>query len=55
MSLGVDSDLCELVTRLIPIVKRRVIKALDHSREDVEFELVTLSSLLTTQERLECA
>lgn len=41
---------CELVDRLIPIVERRVLQAIEHSREDVEFELATLANLLTIQE-----
>ncbi len=54
MSAELDTDICDLVTNLIPVVKKRVLRALEHSREDVEFEIATMSNLLTIQERLRC-
>ncbi len=54
MSAEIDRDICDLVTHLIPVVKKRVLRALEHSREDFEFEIATLSSLFTVQERLKC-
>jgi hypothetical protein len=50
-----DARVCELVIRLIPIVKKRVMQATERSREDVEFELATLASLLTIQSEIRCA
>lgn len=47
-------DVCELVNHLIPIAKKRVLGAIARSREDVEFELATLASLLTIRERMGC-
>ena len=55
MSAEIDKAICELVNNLIPIVKKRTLRALERSREDVEFELATLSNLLTIQERLHCS
>jgi len=40
------------VENLIPVVKKRILRALERSREDVEFELVTLASLYTIQDGL---
>lgn len=54
MSVWTDRDICDLVNGLIPVLKKRILGALEHSREDVEFELATLSTLLTIQEHLEC-
>ena len=54
MSGEIDRAICDLVNSLIPVVKKRVLRALERSREDVEFELATLSDLLTIQERLRC-
>jgi hypothetical protein len=45
-----ETRVCELVNRLIPVVNRRVLQAIEHSREDVEFELATLANLLTIRE-----
>ncbi len=50
MTAEVDSSIKELVDNLIPIVKRRILIALERSREDVEFELVTLASLFTIRD-----
>lgn len=50
MSTEIDSSIRDLVDNLIPVVKRRVLTALERSREDVEFELVTLASLFTTRD-----
>ena len=47
ISAELDSSLRALVDNLIPVVKRRVLGALERSRENVEFELVTLASLYT--------
>ncbi len=52
MSAAVDSSLRDLTANLTPVVKRRVFKALERSREDVEFELVTLASLYTIADAL---
>lgn len=52
MTAEVDSSIRELVDNLIPIVKRRILIALERSREDVEFELVTLASLFTIRDGL---
>ncbi len=53
MSADIDSSLRDLTANLIPVVKRRILRALERSREDVEFELVTLASLFTIAEALE--
>ena len=50
MTAEVDSSSRELVDNLIPIVKRRILIALERSWEDVEFELVTLASLFTIRD-----
>lgn len=52
MSREVDASIRDLVDNLIPVVKRRILRSLDRSREDVEFELVTLASLFTIREGL---
>lgn len=52
MSAEVDEPIRSLVDNLIPVAKKRVLRALERSREDVEFELMTLASLLTIQEGL---
>jgi len=52
MSAEVDEPIRSLVDNLIPVVKKRVLRALERSREDVEFELITLASLLTIREGL---
>lgn len=54
MSAEIDEAICDLVNNLIPIVKKRILRSLERSREDVEFELATLANLLTIQERLRC-
>lgn len=53
MSVEVDQSIKDLVDNLIPIIKRRILIALERSREDVEFELMTLASLFTISEGLE--
>jgi hypothetical protein len=53
MSFEVDQSVKDLVDNLIPVVKKRILVALDRSREDVEFELVTLASLFTIRDGLE--
>jgi hypothetical protein len=45
-----DEEILVLVDRLIPIVKKRVLRALDRSPEDVESEVGTLANLLTIRE-----
>ena len=47
MSSETDSAVCEVVDLLVPVVKRRVLRAMERSREDVEFEIATLANLLT--------
>jgi hypothetical protein len=54
MSAEIDRNVCEVVDRLIPIVKGRVLRAMERSREDVEFEISTLANLLTIRAEL-CA
>jgi hypothetical protein len=39
MSDEIDSAVRSLVNNLIPIVKRRILRSFDRSREDVEFEI----------------
>lgn len=51
MSSEVDASIRDLVHNLIPVVKKRILIALGHSSEDVEFEL-TLANLLTIKEGL---
>jgi hypothetical protein len=53
VSAKVDQSIRDFVDNLIPIVKRLVLIALDRSREDVEFGLVTLASLFTIRDGLE--
>ncbi|MGA2665635.1 MAG: hypothetical protein ABSF83_11900 [Nitrososphaerales archaeon] len=55
MSDQIDGGLCALVNNLIPISRRRVLQALERSREAVEIELATLSNLLTIKERMGCS
>ena len=52
MSAEVDASIHDLVDNLIPVVKKRILRALERSREDVEFELVTLASLFTIRDNL---
>jgi hypothetical protein len=52
MSAEIDASIRDLVENLIPVVKKRILRALDRSREDVEFELVTLASLFTIEDGL---
>lgn len=52
MSAEVDSSIRNLVENLIPVAKKRILRALERSREDVEFELGTLASLLTIEDSL---
>jgi hypothetical protein len=52
MSAEVDASIGDLVDNLIPVVKKRILRALERSREDVEFELVTLASLFTIRDGL---
>ncbi len=54
MSAELDTDICDLVTNLIPVVKKRVLRALEHSRGDLEFEiapvaLVTIKEVIATK------
>ena len=52
MSAETDSAVCEVVDLLIPVVKKRVLRAMERSREDVEFEISTLANLLTIRVEL---
>ena len=52
MSAEVDDSVRSLADNMIPVVKKRILRALERSREDVEFELVTLASLFTIREGL---
>jgi hypothetical protein len=52
MSAEIDRNVCEVVDRLIPIVKGRVLRAMERSREDVEFEISTLANLLAIRAEL---
>ena len=53
MSYEVERAVEDLVENLIPVVKKRILAALGRSREDVEFEIMTLASLFTVKEGLE--
>ncbi len=53
MSSELDRSIKDLTENLIPVVKRRILIAVDRSREDVEFELMTLASLFTIRDGLE--
>ena len=48
----IDRDVCEVVDRLVPVVKARILRAMERSREDVEFEMATLANLLTIKAQL---
>ena len=50
----VDREVCEVVDRLVTVVKGRILRAMERSREDVEFEISTLANLLTIRAEL-CA
>lgn len=52
MSTEIDASIRDLVDNLIPIAKKRIMRALERSREDVEFELATLANLFTIKEDL---
>ncbi len=52
MSSEIDSSIKDLVDNLIPVVKKRVLTALERSREDVEFEIVPLASLFTIRDAI---
>ena len=52
MSTEIDRAAEELVDNLIPVVKKRILVALNRSREDVEFEIMTLAGLLTVRDGL---
>jgi hypothetical protein len=53
MSSELDQSIKDLVDNLIPVVKRQILIALDRSREDVEFELVTPASLFAVRDGME--
>ena len=48
----IDRDVCDVVHRLVPIAKARILRAMERSREDVEFEIATLANLLTIRTEL---
>jgi hypothetical protein len=48
----IDRDVCEVVDRLVPVSKARILRAMERSREDVEFEVATLANLLTIKAQL---
>lgn len=48
----INRDVCEIVDRLIPVAKARILRAMERSREDVEFEIATLANLLTISDEL---
>ena len=48
----IDRDVCEVVDRLVPVAKARTLRAMERSREDVEFEIATLANLLTIKAQL---
>ncbi len=52
MNEDVDESVRILVDNLIPVVKKRILRALERSREDAEFELMTLASLFTIRRGL---
>jgi hypothetical protein len=47
-----DRAVKDLVDGLTPVVKRRILIALERSREDVEFEITTLANLFTVSDKL---
>lgn len=47
----INRDVCEIVDRLIPVAKAPILRAMERSREDVEFEIATLANLLTIKRR----
>ena len=46
-----EEEICEIVSRLIPVVEKRVLGSLERSPEDLEPELATLSNILSTGRR----
>ena len=52
LSASDDRTVYELVTNLIPVVKKRITIALERSREDVEEEPMTLATLLVIEDHL---
>lgn len=50
MSSEIDASIVDLVDNLIPVAKKRILRALERSREDVEFELATLADLFIIKE-----
>jgi hypothetical protein len=48
----INRDVCEVVNRLVPVTKARILRAMERSREDVEFEIATLANLLTINTEL---
>ena len=48
----VDRAVEDSVDNLIPVVKKRIVAALERSREDVEFEIMTLASLFAVSDGL---
>ena len=55
MSEEYDAQVHDLVVKMIPVVKKRITRAVERSREDVEYELVTLASLFIARDALERA
>ena len=52
MSHKIDRAVVDIVDYLIPVVKKRMLIALDRSREVVEFEIITLAGLFTVRDGL---
>ena len=46
MSTETDSAICEVVNLPIPVVKKRVLRAMERARKGVELEIPTLANLL---------
>ncbi len=52
MSAEIDDRLGEITEAMIPMVKKRVLAAMERSREDVESEIATLANLFTIRDSL---
>jgi hypothetical protein len=52
MSAEIDDRLREVAEMMIPILKKRVLVAMERSREDVESEIATLANLFTIRDSM---
>jgi hypothetical protein len=53
MSAEIDERLGEIAKVTIPMVKKRVLAAMERSREDVESEMARLANLFTIRDSLQ--